>query len=1414
MDFFKGCKTNVWQTGNAWETAFTKFFWRDDHVGEVKVQSLATQLRRHGVLCTASERELWLFGTTDQEAMETLRSYDLDLIAEGNLEADALLRTATGQPIQSALLNAIEAAVTFQLAGIPSVTHVDPYTWFVDTCEDNSEQHKGGLLLRLRLSFLDDGTLYATITMRRSSMSPVRTRGETGTSVILAPSGRRAWHLGDESVGTPVFDSDQWKSMVAASLQVEVGDCVEWVRVQSLGDEREECFVWPAHLCFEHKAHPCLDIEECNWRSYFRASEGETSFTHPLTAAEDWFTGATERAAAVGRMRFEAMDDDEFVSESTAGEEEGEVTTSPPFVQRTADQQATIYPTPPDVLLQAQPASQQLGPEILANSSTLIDPSSFGADFLPISDELESRQLTSSSSNQLAAQRGNDDLFGDLGGEMDFGTGEVGDEDFDFFNEEEDATATAVVDDDNEILEAEDGGADIVDIGGDHDPDVADIVAATSRSYEAHDVNAATVQQLESALIPLDDNLFAESPLMPVELATDPTQAITQHEPDKPLSPFGIRERLLPPPVPASVKSALQHTEDPRRNAFNPLAFRADLEIGRRFSAEYGPGEYKAYDSELPMAMHTSLPPKRKKPRMQRLSDSDSDASEYHSESEEDSYESASSVSDENMPPKTPWRTKKRKRADYEEHALSGELQCMLRNEEVNDGGSETRDEAELRAVLQRVSKIPKNDDASWLPMQIGETFENRSTLSSEHLSSPERVLSLTKLDLVYTAQLVSEQAISCLPYIVEQLDWFSSTHDTGSASGSAVHTLVHQLIEHLLPDTTRSDITRLAMTPDPPGRAVSAPLAARPGQPRPPQRSDGGSPGPEIVAVPPPFVRVQRGNDSFEMLPPALDFWEALSLAPTNGQKHVRAYCVCPLNEDLQRLTDNFLRDLGIRYEDCKLGSHTHIRYVDENNHLDEYEDGLASVDLGKDDSIEGGMRAYAGACTKLGEFLATIGADEPDRTFVIYFLSPFPREHRVMQHLCACFWLLCREYRERTSKALRNQPQSDVVLQILPIGIVAAPDTLVMLDAKQLGALAKEVYDRCPPAPDGDQDTKSALSSYTAPLVELASPPPKRIGFQLTAEPPNDLLHEGSSLHVAYALSSDGLWLTAAWVDSTGHYQSCSSYCLRGRAFANVASEVWERTKEILAGREVTWRVFIIASGIINESYKDCWREIIARPRKQPFSVTLLSAQLDLDLKLSPPHTATPDETTTNIALTAAGFLTPVSTPIATTSMTFPSDITGTAALPTPAPSDAALAESNPDAHLIDTADESWAVLFSSATYNAITSSPAQSNALAHGALFKRGGHANTSPICDTQLASLGVSLLWTVQVRPNGNVDAGNVKQAEMTLREMLKMFRGLSVLTRARGLVGNWGEGTCMPVHLVGAVRGAEALDGYL
>jgi len=329
-----------------------------------------------------------------------------------------------------------------------------------------------------------------------------------------------------------------------------------------------------------------------------------------------------------------------------------------------------------------------------------------------------------------------------------------------------------------------------------------------------------------------------------------------------------------------------------------------------------------------------------------------------------------------------------------------------------------------------------------------------------------------------------------------------------------------------------------------------------------------------------------------------------------------------------------------------------------------------------------------------------------------------------------------------------------------------------------------------------------------------ELATPPPKRISFQLSAEPPSDLIHEGSSLHLAYAVSPDGEWMTVAWTDSTGKNGSAEAFCLRGKSFADVASEAWERTRDLLAAREVTWRVFIVTVGEMEESYKQCWRHVIEKPRKQPFSVTLLLAKTNPDLQVSTPAPADDGESK-NVA-SGATILTPATTPQGT-AVTVSPDTNGPNAPPTPAPSDPAptIAETDPEAILVDLADETWGMLFSPTSFPAGDQGPAASRSIASGALFKRGGSdldTSTSRLGRT-LPSLVVNLLWTVQVRPNGNVDEGNVKQSEMTLREVLRLYRNLGVLTKARG-IATQDEEASLPVHLLTALRGAQAVSGLL
>ncbi|KAK4957974.1 mediator of RNA polymerase II transcription subunit 13 [Elasticomyces elasticus] len=1391
MDFFKGCKTNVWQTENIWETPITIYQYNREHRYH-EIQGLVSQLRKQNILCTVEKPELWLFGVLGSDAVDLLQSSGLALRDQSTLASYASQRTASGGPVKNALLDAMEGAVAFRLSAVDSVDHVGPRTWLLNPYDRMGSSK--AVQLRLRLEFTDPGMLYATATLQPSSLSPL-CEIVPETVVLLAPIGCRAEFAIHENTSRSLAESDSWKHTAIARLQAEgtgVDMHEQWVPVLSLDGEQPESFIWPARLCFVHSAQVARDRE---WKTFFTTPSEEDGLKHPLTVVEDWFTGAADRQAIADGLISEATNAGAALPTSTPADGENIALTSPPFVQRTADQQLAasgIYPTPPDGLVQGQPASQQPSSDNVMAGITYNDASNFEHDFMPSNDDLP-RQSNSSDSNALGLQHGSDDLFGDASGEMDFATGEIGDEDFDFFNEEDAVTATAL-EEDSEMVEVEHHDVEAGHMDETEEEPLDDVVAATPLIEEEH----AEPMQPEVSTECVTDTLP-----QPTHDYVESTEALVLHEQEKPLSPFGIKERLLPPPIPASTIVAQSHDNDRRSSTFEPMAFRENLEIGGRYSAEYGPGRYIPQQEQSQVTQNISLPPKQKKPRALRPTVVDTEAGGPDSESEEDSYESESSLSDADMPPRPPWMTKKRKRDQPEDLQPNPELELMLAPDDRLDRENECRRDAELAGMLERVLvRESRFADDELTP----------ETDVMESLRLVETVHPLTKLDLVYTAQLVSEQAVSCMPAIVKQLDLLSIDQHGNGMSGPAAHSMA-DLLEQLLPNTNRFDVTELALTRDPPNRATPA---TRPGQPRPPIRADTANLGPDIVAVQPPFVRVQRGNDTYEMLPPALSFWETLSLAPTNGQKDVRAYCVYPHNEELQRLTDTFLSDLSTMYENCKLGSHVYIRNVNESDDEDEYEDGLASVELDDDDSIEGAVKAYAETCTNLGRFLATVGSHEADRTIVVYMLNPFSQDGRVRQHLCACFWLLCKAYRDHTPQAQRGQPQSDVALQLLPIELVASPDGLVILDFKQLGALAKEVYDRCPPASDSDHNNSSALPNFAAPLVELASPPPKRLGFQLVAEPPSDLLHEGSALHLAYALSSDRKWLTAAWTDNTGRYQSSTSYCMRGRTFADVAAEVWEATRDIVAARDVTWRIFILAAAPLNDSYKNCWRNVIARPRKQPFSVTLLSAQPDLDLQMSPPAPTIEDATITGAVPGGAGWLTPGSTPQATSGMTTvspdPNGNNHNVPPPTPAPSDAAtaLAESDPDAHLIDLADESWVVLFSPTIYP-VAISRALMSGLSHGALFKRGVADQMSTAA---LPCLGVSLLWTVQVRPNGNVDDGNVKQTEMTLREVLRMYRGLSVLTRARGLAGEDGHGQCWPVHLVGAVRGAEALGGYL
>lgn len=1442
MDFLKSCSTNVRVVENLVSIPCEAFILdtitAEDKRNSQLYRTVAT-LRSANILCTLDGRQLNVFGYKLDGTRASLKEL-------GYREAEFM-----NERRKNALLDAVEGSLAYKLAA-DGLIHVAPWTWLFFGDDLEIAVGHGGILIELCASLSSNGTLLVSSATRSSPWLPVGAHEDidSGTSCMLAPSGSLAKiRFGKQDENQPVVGSPTWRDGVVEVLQaegVQSSGHEQWDEFETDQDGTTIRFMWPSRLCFQPSERSANDfpIEQENWRKWFDiAIAKQSKFRDPLALAEEWFIGSAGRGQADAGNQLTQTDSDGVLAPPEAI---ADLATSPPFNQRAADQQAAlsgIYPTPPDGLLPGTQGAQQ----VPTSESNPMPPINETSELLP-GEEMEVLRQSISSSNAPEAgfQRSDDDLFGDMG-EMDFGGNEVGDEDFDYFDEPDD-----------EPINADDALEKSADVKM---ADAAPFDEPGTGQQTAHEVMAN--QETQAAPEPNTSDIELPTEGRYEHLSRDSTtdagtnaakgESVTDDEPpkppDRPLSPFGIRERLLPPPIPASaIRAENEKGRSLRRSStFGPVTFNDGLELSSKY---INGGLTNALQTSRTRKLEAdiSLPPKPKKQRGRPASpDVDSPGpGEESDSSEEDSSESATSISDAELPHKMPWESRKRKRATTgtdgnasSEHDLEW-MSAVTNAPSANSEVSAHKVHALETMLLPGIGlasagpeRIPWKERFATLGLDKDADSEDYNLMSIDQLFED-----LEDLDLVYIAQLSSEQSASVITRLIKDIQLETPSLPSGTLT-SAIQPLFEQALNGVLPTALACDLPRLAL---PRESARQMPPISGKGPhavPRPPQRSDSVQQGPDYCPILAPYIRIQRYGDTVEMLPPALHFWNTLGLSPANGAKDLRVVSVVPGHADLVRTVQSFLGELRLVYEANKLGSWKTITGLtaggsdeltidDESTvvvHPPSFDEPIDSADI---------LQAYALVCESLGKALALIGHEEPDRTVLVCIVNPFTAS-RAHQALCACFWMLYKSYRDNTPKAQRASPRSDIVLRLLPVDLIARPDGLVILDQHQYGQLAMEVYDRCPPSAksSSSKDVPAALLPYfAAPAVELAMPVPRRIPFQLTADPPGDLLHENSILHLAYALSADRQWLCFAWIDASGRYASQMSACLRGRSIADAVGEAWERTGDWMRARDVTWRVYIVGVSAPETSVEQCWRAIVTKkPRRQPLHVTLLSVDLEPELELKPP--SPPIQTAAAGEKSGQGFLTPVTTPSGT-SMTVSPDAS-TAAPPTPAPSDP-VSDGDGEAHLVDLADESWGLMLAP-TINPPSKSTSDDAAQHHsqpltsGMLFRRGSDS-TSPSASeatSSLESLAVSLHWDIRLRPNGTVDEGPPRQAEFTLREVLRLFRNLAVLGKARGLgsqAGMIGEGRAgkqhgkareqyvTPVHVSSVLSGVRGVDGML
>ncbi|KAK6437777.1 mediator of RNA polymerase II transcription subunit 13 [Oleoguttula sp. CCFEE 5521] len=1455
MDILKQCTTNVQELRGLpdihvalYEREASSLYRRNDE----GISAMLAQLRASGVHCTlphgrskgatgaevpVDAMQLCLFGSCDPSLAASILSLGFTLYLEGPFGDTAEAELLNGATVEEEVLRAIEATITHDLWQTQRGTKVGHCTWLMSDLLQNS-----GPIVRLDIAWsdVDAHIVIASVTTstdkRYHPVCAANSARSPETDVMLASGGTQAvLKFVDNTVTQPV-QSEDWQFAVREALALEGIDIeadADWIEVMT---KDLDIMLWPAALTFaQSHADEFVLSSDVQGSEPLDEAPGDNALLYNdlLSDAEQWFNDTIVRQR--GPLTDHDSDDDVALHAvyDASGNAGGVFDfLSPQMMQRPETHAAgLLYPTPPDGMANFQQSQQT--PNVTSTPVTQLagllpdgpQASGSGANGEDVGgpEHVDTRPRGPSIASSVGATHiyagHHEDLFGDLGGD------EVDEEDFSFFDEPDDMRVMG-----SETIPMKDADVLMSEHRDDDDrlsPDAGPL--GTGSAFEVEEPKGSSLQDTmviaSVAAHDTDTAMTIDVGHAPgggngESLSSDtetprPHAVILDH---RPLSPLTIKEQLLPQPVPASAPTdQLHNTAARKKGSFAPLEFgqRQKNNASARLSLLSDSGQCGS-SSKSARPASTSMR------GMLRQSDSTDESSETDDMETVMHQEAANG----------PQTSRKRKRSALLEFAVTvtNPSDWVARLPMFNQTASDHKYLQDLRRKAQDMTATACS------------AFGGVDQLVRHKRKHPQGLWDdYNSQDMVMISQVLAEQAITTTHSIVDDLQVLRIDGiPPDSASASTAADTVLGLLNSIVPATKPSDLTTLVMTRELPSRPtpVTTTTAKVPGQPRPPPpRHDATSTtGPDVQSLTIPYMRVTRAGDTLELLPTAMPFWDALGLGPVSRAKNVGYYCVAPNSDHLGDSIEAFMQNLSQVYEGCNLGQHRAVGATDESVPAARWQ-WLLSVDCvanaaarntrSKTASLEATWPQYREAMGDLGGVLADSAHDEPATTKVIYLIDAFSSENMdARPALCAAFYSAYQLYvaalAQNAVEDGARKPASDVVLQILPMNLIYRPHELVIPTSAHMASLAREVYDRLPPAASQKAASADAINFVTtSPCVHLAPTIPKRVNFQLLAEPPHDLLHEGSVLHLAYGFTADKHWLAVHWTDAAGMFADSVVLSMRGRSVAATFEQVWSRTLSALDRKQIPWKVCITRAMPrfhVPAWEAQCWHDVVGETkRKQVTSVTLLAIDLDPAVQFTPPETI--DGESSDAVASAGAFLTPVSTPQAGGTMTGASVMTvsptadSITAPPTPAPSEstAAAPEKDAEGHLVDLEAETWSLLLDrckiprrSAPDNITTAS-----ILACGQLIKRGDPTSAA---QSHFPAIGADLLWTIQIRAAGaGIVEGNAKHAEGMLREVLGTWRGLGCLAKLRGLQLAESLNGLVPIHVVGAVQAARALE---
>ncbi|ODA75849.1 hypothetical protein RJ55_08490 [Drechmeria coniospora] len=1183
-------------------------------------------------------------------------------------------------------------------------------------------------------------------------------------------------------VATNTLSDCSWVNLVVSKPKLQGGQ-VDSKRARSVGSMLT--IPWPKPLCFRKKA-----VEVC---ATSRVGEtllsGHEECHDPLANAKLWFSSAAERDEKMSKRVAERAATSKEASPTDTRAPKASAS-SPAAVRRPSTAAASaIYPTPPDGIQPPNGATPSfdgavsspgnpLSAALTTETDTLPSNTMATADEFDVAIDFDDSKRQRSDNNLLGVS---DTVFGDMAGDM-FGDNDITEADFNFFDEQpgelnHEAPMIRTGSDSRTREDAPRPGEPPLKPAGDAAPEPHDAVFAKPELKHARSshIDGATQRGRDGAPGPRG--------------ATGGTKRQAS-----PFDPHTVFKRVCAS-LEASVRGSDRSVPNTSRmRIFERMSFDPTLPMINRKYEQGGQFDYKKISStEKPKLEPGTLPEtdylKRHGRQGRRWRDARLQPSSLMkcvttiepptgqpsqakdgSQSDDDDT-SAGSVRDDSSctteEPTSPLKSSV-KMATVEDDAVS---QVPAR-----DSDQLEEPDQQLAMELPRLTRPQKPE----MPLSV-------------LFSDPEPVrmdLPLADEDMIQVAQILTDQAaIGSLEICNAHNDMDSDSPtatDLGYEAISAGMRNAMGMFQDMVPSLLRgADAVSLKDFLD----ILDAPLVGQPGRLQ-PRQIPGRDPNAEplratnLYQIPGPHLEVCRADSKLSVLPTAVTFWESLGLGPSSGGKDVTSVCVFPGWSGMADNVETFLDRLKSVYETLKLGSLQKMPLSTD------MEDGVIPYEVDKiSTSPDATVTGHGSSLVDSMEILrgAINNLTVTDTNLVVYFVYS-PGSPWTIVEVCAAFQRFFDSYRKSLASQ-KTVAANELVLQLVSADVLSSSRSkLVVTPPTELVKLCMQTYDRC----------TSFGGSMPAPAIRLEPSLPRALDFKLTVSPSVSLMRENSCIHVAYALSVDERWVTAAWTDDRGNQQETASYCLgrrgrpKSRSLNRVAREIWESTLDLISVCKIHWRIVITKCGPMDQQEIEVWLELARKETSASIGMMLMTVDTKPSLQLIPPAVKLPPP--------PSPFLTtPVSTPLPTPQPNTASpEQSGTPTTPT---RDGSGAVGTPgadgqdldgDAVLSDATEQTWGAVVGHRLNNSVSVLDLHP-ALVSGYLIKQTG----TRIEDAP-AVMEVNLVHT---------DA-SPRAYEPHFREMLHSFRALGTLARARGTVDS--ETDVRPWHVAAAEKGVRAM----